>query len=473
MFEREPIVRVGIIEAPRVRYIYKGVEHEAVWSPDFQEIYLPAGPFTLCDVTIGKQFHWEQQEDQTFVGALRIIAVPKLCIPKQDRSLQSERAGGEAEGYLIAINEVPLEDYLASVISSEMAATNSLELLKAHAIISRSWVMLKVVGEREKVRGKREEVEGEREEVRGNREEDSPSAEQTGTGLSSSAEHLTSSLRTLPPESSVPVCSADGDLLKWWDHDDHTLYDVCADDHCQRYQGITRQVSPLVAEAIRQTRGMVLVDADGAVCDARFFKACGGHTERFSACWQDRDFHYLQPTADPYCAPDFIATLPGGMDGVMRQVLNSYDRSTVDYHEWTERYTAAELSALIDRRLHEVFPAAPPLGRITALEPLERGASGRIVRLRIVGTTGRIVIGKELLIRKVLSESHLKSSWFDVETQQSDGSPHPDTFVLHGHGWGHGVGLCQIGAAAMSIAGFSHAEILAHYFHGSKISSIY
>lgn len=396
----EPIIRVGIIEAPRVRYIYKGVEHEAVWSPEFEEVFLPEGPFTLRDVTIGKQFHWEQQEDQTFVGALRIIS------------------DGQQ---LIAINEVPLEDYLASVISSEMAATNSLELLKAHAIISRSWAMIKVRGEREEIRGMREEVGGERTD----------------------------------------------ELVHWWDHDDHGLYDVCADDHCQRYQGVTRQVSPLVAEAIRQTRGMVLVDAEGHVCDARFYKACGGHTERFSACWQDRDYDYLEPTPDPYCSPDFIATLPGGMEGVMRQVLNSYDQSTVDYHEWTERYTADELSALVDRRLHEVYPAAPHLGRITALEPLERGSSGRIVRLRITGTEGSVVIGKELLIRKVLSASHLKSSWFDVEPLS------PTSYLLHGHGWGHGVGLCQIGAAAMSIAGFTYDQILAHYYHNSQVTKLY
>lgn len=396
----EPIIRVGIIEAPRVRYIYKGVEHEALWSPEFEEVFLPEGPFTLRDVTIGKQFHWEQQEDQTFVGALRIIS------------------DGQQ---LIAINEVPLEDYLASVISSEMAATNSLELLKAHAIISRSWAMIKVRGEREEIRGMREEVGGERTD----------------------------------------------ELVHWWDHDDHGLYDVCADDHCQRYQGVTRQVSPLVAEAIRQTRGMVLVDAEGHVCDARFYKACGGHTERFSACWQDCDYDYLEPTPDPYCSPDFIATLPGGMEGVMRQVLNSYDQSTVDYHEWTERYTADELSALVDRRLHEVYPAAPHLGRITTLEPLERGSSGRIVRLRITGTEGSVVIGKELLIRKVLSESHLKSSWFDVEPLS------PTSYLLHGHGWGHGVGLCQIGAAAMSIAGFTYDQILAHYYHNSQVTKLY
>lgn len=402
MFQEEPLVHVGIIEAPHVRYIINGVEHEAVFGPDFREVYISDGPFTLCGVTIGKQFHWEQQEDQTFVGALRIIA---------------------ADDHLVAINEVRLEDYLASVISSEMAATNNLELLKTHAIISRSWVLRQIM----------------------------PADE----------------VRTADDSECTSGSSAD--LIRWWDHDDHTLYDVCADDHCQRYQGITRQVSPLVAEAIRQTRGQVLQDRDGNICDARFYKACGGHTERFDACWQNRRPHYLEPTPDPYCAPEFIERLPGGMEGVMRQVLNDYDRSTVDYHNWTERYTAAELSDLVERRL------GAGLGRIVTLEPVERGASGRIVRLRIVGTERSIVIGKELLIRKALSESHLKSSWFDVETiQASDESlPYPSAFVLHGHGWGHGVGLCQIGAAAMSIAGKSHEEILAHYFHGARIGRLY
>lgn len=414
---QEPIIRVGIIEASRVRYIYEGVEHEVCFSPDFHEVFLPEGPFTLRDVTIGKQFHWEQQEDQTFVGALRIIALP------------------HPQGLLAAINEVPIEDYLASVISSEMAATNNLELLKTHAIISRSWVL---------------------------RQMDRFTADPA-------------SKETLSAEE-VPDLRHQGDeeWIRFWDHDDHAFYDVCADDHCQRYQGVTRQVSPLVAEAIRQTRGQVLSlpGEEGTeeinICDARFYKACGGHTERFSACWQDRDYPYLEPTPDPYCAPAFIAGLPGGMEGVMRQVLNTYDQATIDYHEWTEHYVAADLTALVERKLSEVFPERAPwhLGRITALEPLERGASGRIVRLRIVGTEGTVTIGKELLVRKVLSESHLKSSWFDVEWTGDD-------VTLHGHGWGHGVGLCQIGAAAMSIAGFSCAEILAHYFHHAEIQRIY
>lgn len=392
--EAAPIIRVGIMEGQSIRYAHHGEDCVVTFTPEFQDIVITDGPFTLHDVTIGKQFHWEQQEDQTFLGTLRIIS---------DGST------------LHAINEVCIEDYLASVISSEMAATNNLELLKTHAIISRSWAIAMV-------REKRQEITVERKKV-------------------------------------------EGEIIRFWDHDDHTLFDVCADDHCQRYQGITRQISPLVAEAIRQTRGIVLTDCNGDICDARFYKACGGHTERFSACWQDRDHHYLEPVSDPYCAPDFIATLPGGLDGVMRQVLNSYDQATSDYHEWTEHYTAESLSDLVERRLHL------SLGRIKALEPVERGASGRIVRLRIVGSEGSIVIGKELLIRKALSESHLKSSWFDVEPI---GDPaEPSAFILHGHGWGHGVGLCQIGAAAMSIAGYGYQQILGHYYHGATLQRIW
>ncbi len=385
----EPIIHVGIMEGEEIAFTLGEERHSAHYSPDFQELHFE-GPFILHGVTIGKQFHWEQQEDQTFTGNLRIIA--------------------DADNHcLVAINDVPLEDYLASVISSEMAATNNLELLKTHAIISRSWVLRQIAPTTE------EEAEKE--------------------------EHA-------------------GEIIKWWDHDDHTLFDVCADDHCQRYQGITRQVSPLVAQAIHATRGMVLTDSEGNICDARFYKACGGHTERFSACWQDRDYNYLEPTPDPYCDPEFIATLPGGLDSVLSEILNSYDQSTKDYHNWEERYTFAEISELVEHKLHL------GLGDIQELVPVKRGDSGRIIRLKIVGSNKTVVIGKELLIRKALSESHLKSSWFEVDKTM-------DGFILRGHGWGHGVGLCQIGAAAMSIKGFPYHDILSHYFHNSNITRIY
>lgn len=390
----EPIIHVGIMEGEEIAFTLGGKRHSVHYSPDFQELRFE-GPFTLHGVTIGKQFHWEQQEDQTFNGTLRIIANSDCR-------------------QLIAINDVPLEDYLASVISSEMAATNNLQLLMTHAIISRSWVLRQI-----------------------NHSEGHQDIE-------------LDEKRPMPTD----------EIIKWWDHDDHTLYDVCADDHCQRYQGITRQVSPLVAQAIAATRGMVLTDDQGNICDARFYKACGGHTERFSACWQNRDYTYLEPTPDPYCNPAFIATLPGGLDCVLSEILNSYDQSTFDYHNWEERYSFAEISELVERKLNL------KLGNIVELIPVERGDSGRIIRLKIVGSERTVVIGKELLIRKALSESHLKSSWFDIE-KDAEG------FTLRGHGWGHGVGLCQIGAAAMSIKGFAYHEILSHYFHNSNITKIY
>ena len=255
-------------------------------------------------------------------------------------------------------------------------------------------------------------------------------------------------------------------IIKFWDHSDHKLYDVCADDHCQRYQGITRQVSPLVEEAIQTTRGIVLTDADGKICDARFSKCCGGHTELFSTCWQDIDFDYLRDVDDPYCSPSFIETLPGGLQAVLGQVLNNYDQQTVDFHDWQVEYTQQELSELLEEKL------SMGVGRILHLLPVERGASGRIKLLKIVGSEKTVEIGKELLIRKALSKSHLYSSWFDVEEIQSsaDDSKH---FLLKGHGWGHGVGLCQIGAAAMALKGFSAEEILAHYYPGARLSTLY
>ena len=424
-YKLEPMLHVGVMEGKEIRFSadervhamhYIGEDRmkdvmdyssNRVEVQEMSEYWTHAEPFTLEGVTIGKQFHWQQTEDQVFRGSLHIIA---------------------REGQLHAINLVPVEQYLASVISSEMAATNSLELLKAHAIISRSWVLRQIRSSKHKrdavssIAQKRvgEEAAGTRGEV----------------------------------------------IIKYWDHSDHKLYDVCADDHCQRYQGITRQVSPLVEEAIQTTRGIVLTDADGKICDARFSKCCGGHTELFSTCWQDIDFDYLRDVDDPYCSPSFIETLPGGLQAVLGQVLNNYDQQTVDFHDWQVEYTQQELSELLEEKL------SMGVGRILHLLPVERGASGRIKLLKIVGSEKTVEIGKELLIRKALSKSHLYSSWFDVEEIQSsaDDSKH---FLLKGHGWGHGVGLCQIGAAAMALKGFSAEEILAHYYPGSHLSTLY
>lgn len=434
-WKREPMLHVGIMEGQQIRFSAEERVHSMNYLADdhmrdvmdyssnraeakeMTEYWCHTEPFTLEQVTIGKQFHWQQQEDQVFRGSLHIIA---------------------KEGQLHAINLIPVEQYLESVISSEMSATNSLELLKAHAIISRSWVMRQLNCRREELGVKSEKYS-------------------SATSDSSYDISCENSKQLLTPHSSL--------FIKIWDHSDHKLYDVCADDHCQRYQGITRASSPLVSQAIAETRGLVLTDEDGKICDARFSKCCGGRTELFSTCWQDEDYSYLQQVDDPYCDPELIATLPGGLDGVLSQVLNNYDQQTVDYHDWEVSYTQAELSSLIEKKLQL------QLGDIQALEPCERGASGRIKTLKIVGSDKTVVIGKELMIRKALSETHLYSSWFDVETStDADGQKR---FTLKGKGWGHGVGLCQIGAAAMALKGFKAEEILAHYYPGAKIVKKY
>ena len=420
---REPMVHVGIMEGQQIRFSAEERTHAMNYvsegrmkdvmdygsnraeAVEMEEYWSTTEPFTLEGVTIGKQFHWEQQEDQVFRGSLHVIA---------------------REGQLHAINLVPVEEYLKSVISSEMAASNSLELLKAHAIISRSWVLRQM----------------------------KPSTPSTSLNSVNSPQH--SQHPQLPQHPQHPQ------LLRFWDHDDHTLFDVCADDHCQRYQGIVRQTSPLVEQAIQETRGIVLSDDNGHICDARFSKCCGGRTELFSTCWQDEDYSYLQPVDDPYCDPAFIAQLPGGLEAVMNEVLNGYDQKTTDFHDWEVTYTQAELSNLVERKLQL------GLGTVLALEAVERGASGRIKLLRIIGSERTVEVGKELLIRKALSETHLYSSWFDVTFDAS-----ASTFHIRGKGWGHGVGLCQIGAAAMALKGFKAEEILAHYYPGAKLERKY
>ncbi len=425
-WRHEPMVHVGIMEGQQIRFSAEERTHAMNYVAEgemkdvmdygsnraeavmMSEYWSTTEPFTLEGVTIGKQFHWERQEDQVFRGSLHIIA---------------------REGKLHAINLVPVEEYLKSVISSEMSASNSLELLKAHAIISRSWVLRQM-------------------EARTEAPTHADDAEMPETAATA-------------PDASTSVADV-APLIRIWDHDDHTLYDVCADDHCQRYQGIVRQTSPLVEQAIAETRGLVLADAEGCLCDARFSKCCGGRTELFSTCWQERDYPYLQSVDDPYCDPAIIAKLPGGLNAVMAEVLNGYDQQTTGFHDWQVNYTQQELSDLVERKL------SLGLGTILSLEPVERGASGRLRLLRIQGTLRTIEIGKELLIRKALSESHLYSSWFDVRFDESQ-----QTFTLLGHGWGHGVGLCQIGAAAMALQGFTAEEILAHYYPGAQLVQRY
>lgn len=361
---------------------------ELLFSPENASGSTFASPaFILFGVTIGIGFHWERTQDQTFAGALKIIV---------------------EDGRLTAVNVIGVEDYLVSVISSEMKATASLNLLKAHAVISRSWVISQI---------------------------DKRRAGGTDTNAEIVEEH-------------------DGVIIRWWDHDDHKRFDVCADDHCQRYQGLTHALGENVRTAVAETWGQVL-KYGGEICDARFSKCCGGVMERFSTCWEDKDYPYLQPLPDTpeeggrcFCDTDD--------ESVLSQILNDYDLETRDFYRWETRYTRAELSELVRRRSGIDF------GEIRSLEPLERGESGRISRLRISGTARTAVVGKELMIRRILSESHLKSSAFDIEWQG-------DALTLRGRGWGHGVGLCQIGAAVMANRGYSYEQILKHYYPGASI----
>lgn len=356
------------------------------------EAFSPAS-FRLENVVIGKAFHWQRKEDQCFAGDLKLIV---------------------EDGQLTAVNLVGLEDYLRSVISSEMKSTASLEFLKAHAVISRSWLLAQI----EKA------------------------------AKVSAAEVL--------PEPVAEVKDGVATLIRWFDREDHKLYDVCADDHCQRYQGLSRVVTEKADAVIDATWGEVLMDGT-EICDARFSKCCGGVTELFSSCWEDRDMSYLPSRADtpgedpaghPFCDTSDRA--------ILEQVLNDYDLETQDFFRWKVTYTREALDELVRRRSGVDF------GHIVDMIPVRRGPSGRIIVLEIRGTKQSMRVGKELMIRKWLSESHLKSSAFDVEFTDNE-------VILTGSGWGHGVGLCQIGAAVMGASGYSYREILEHYFPGAAL----
>ena len=404
---RKAVLREGKIE-------YDGALYDELHFDSKTPSTMFAEPsFVLHGVTIGVNFHWERKEDQKFAGELKIIV---------DR------------GMLTAINIVGVEDYLLSVISSEMSATASEEFLKAHAVISRSWVMAQIAASRK-----------EQEKVVPEGVHDVPS--------------LISDLDCRLHHESKETDNDVREYVKWYDHEDHTKFDVCADDHCQRYQGLTRATGETVRKAIDCTWGQVLT-YEGELCDARFSKCCGGKMERFSVCWEDKDYGYLQPLpdtegqkADGKC---FCDTLD---KDILGQVLNNYDQETVDFYRWTQEYGIDELSELVARR------SGTDLGRILHMEALERGESGRIYKLKITGTQKTLILGKELEIRKILSESHLKSSAFDVE--MTDGR-----IILHGKGWGHGVGLCQIGAAVMASQSYAYQEILEHYYPGTVTGSI-
>ena len=382
--------------------------------------------FSLSDVTIGVNFHWERKETQTFLGTLHfVVESDKIC----------------------AINELPVERYLESVISSEMSATSSLELLKAHAVISRSWLLAQMK--------KRREVA------------------ESGNNFFS-------------------FVKKDDRLIRWYDREDHTIFDVCADDHCQRYQGITKETSPHVAEAIRQTKGQILMDGDD-ICDARFSKCCGGVTEEFQYCWEDTPKNYLSSvrdiiqgvksagTAAPAPLPSlqdeaaadaWIRSNPPAFCNttdkkILSQVLNDYDQETADFYRWKVTLTQEKLKQLLDEKLKMNF------GDIIDLQAEERGKSGRISKLRIVGTEKTFVIGKELEIRRALSDTHLYSSAFVVDRRDIDEKGVPQRFDIIGAGWGHGVGLCQIGAAVMGEEGFDYDAILLHYYQGAEIKKVY
>ncbi len=375
----------------------------------------PSSVFRLDDVTIGIHFHWERKEPQVFHGALHLHHIPGAGIT--------------------AINEVPLEEYLKSVISSEMSATAPAALLQAHAITSRSWLVAML--ERR----------------------------------SHDVIHPPGVIRG--PEGS--------EIIRWYTREDHEGFDVCADDHCQRYHGVTKIISTAATEAIESTRGMFLVH-DGNVCDARFYKACGGKTEEFPSAWEDTDIPYLQCIVDGPASPVPDLTTGRGMEHwlthppdaycnttdpeILRQVLPSFDQETTDFFRWRVRYEAKDLADLIARR------SGMDLGRIRSLDPVRRGPSGRITALRIVGSRSTVTVGKELEIRRWLSDSHLYSSAFVVEAEPgADG--YPSAFTLRGAGWGHGVGLCQIGAAVMATRGMTAETIVSHYFPNATLRRLY
>ncbi len=429
---KQPEVSVGIVSGQKIHfklnmsYSAKGETIEGEQLVEFSEggilwngnqyrelTFTPQQPeasFSLFDVTIGVNFHWERKETQVFNGTLRLVV--------------------EADK-ITAINLLPVEKYLVSVISSEMSATSSIELLKAHAVISRSWLLAQME--------KRRQLNG-------------------------------------GQNSFFSFIKKDDELIRWYDREDHQIFDVCADDHCQRYQGITKASNRSVDAAVKATRGQILM-YEGEICDARYGKCCGGMTEEFQYCWENIRKPYLMAIPDNRIgnriadlskeenAVKWVRSAPDAFcntkdKNILSQVLNDYDQETTEFYRWKVEYTQAELTALISEKLRM------DLGTITDLIPLERGKSGRIWKLKIVGTKRSFTIGKELEIRRTLSESHLYSSAFVVDKQDNK-------FILTGAGWGHGVGLCQIGAAVMSTQGYNYDQILLHYYRGAEIKKIY
>ena len=433
--DKEPIINVGIMETDKVDVSFNS-EYICLEIPNivfygsysfamdgdkivFEENHysdlhfvfkidnkIISNTFTIDNVMIGIGFHWQRLEKQTFEG--------NLTLKSNNRKI-------------LIINNISTEDYLYSVISSEMSATAGIELLKAHAIISRSWLL-------------------------------KPILEKQFTNYSI-CENIT-----------------EEETTRWYERDSHSLFDVCADDHCQRYQGISRAQNENVRIAIEATRGVVLT-SEGTICDARFSKSCGGVSELFSSCWDNKDEKYLQPIVDSETKttiPDLTIEenaekwIRSEQDSfcntkdieILSSILNNYDQETTDFYRWKVEYTTEELSELISKR------SGIDLGTIADLTPLQRGPSGRITRLKITGTKRTHIVGKELEIRKWLSTSHLYSSAFVVD-KTSKG------FILTGAGWGHGVGLCQIGAAVMAAKGYKYDTILQHYFNNSELTKLY
>lgn len=435
---KEPEISVGIVNAQEIhftlnaRFLAKGEtvsgnqqvsfeEGGILWNGNvYRELtFTPLdedSSFSLYDVTIGINFHWERQETQSFIGTLKLVVY---------------------EGKITAINILPAEDYLTSVISSEMNATSSLEFLKAHAVVSRSWLLAQI--EKRKAMSKKQ-----------------------GDFFS--------------------FIKTDTEYIRWYDREDHTIFDVCADDHCQRYQGITKATNQSVAEAVKATRGQVMMYKN-SICDARFSKCCGGITEEFDTCWENKKYPYLTAVRDDkndVAMPDltieeeadkWIRSTPDGFCNthdkhILSQILNNYDQETTNFYRWKVRYTQEEIAELIRTNTKCDY------GQIIDLIPVERGKSGRISKLKIVGTLKTLIIGKELEIRRTLSDTHLFSSAFIVDKgpQQDDV---PAWFELTGAGWGHGVGLCQIGAAVMGEKGYNYNDILLHYYKDADIRKLY
>jgi len=457
----EPIINVGILSATKIEFVLNGMfkdtdghQYTGNFAAEFVEgkirfngnlvneiTFEPVSgdaSFDLMDVVIGINFHWERKENQRFKGALKII-------------VETRHATSLPTQTLTAINRIGVEDYLTSVISSEMSATASDELLKAHAVISRSWLL--------------------------------------SSPLNPPQGDLKNPKLNVRPNNTISKSPSSGGVgeavfTKWYERDAHTNFDVCADDHCQRYQGITRASTEAVRKAIEATRGEVLW-SDGEICDARFSKSCGGASETFENCWAPVHYSYLTKVIDNPTAPEgfeldltveanaerWIRQSPEAFCNttdkkVLAQVLNNYDQETADFYRWKVEYTQSEISELLTRRSGINF------GEIVDLVPVKRGESARLIALKIVGTKQTITVGKELEIRKWLSNSHLYSSAFVIDKLELINGI-PQKITLSGAGWGHGVGLCQIGAAVMGEKGYKYDEILMHYFINSELKKIY